>query len=124
MPATTPLIALSDDQLDQVIRCAAPLLPQDRDQYFRRVAELLRDCEIIGDGAVGRAARQAQAELFRAPDLLTSLRRYRRRKLCQRLRAFQAAKAQRTSVSGRNLPPCVRLQVLAAVTHRVSGSRT
>src|SRR5262245_37498024 len=61
-------IGLSDDQLLMVQRLAEPLHPQLRSQYLQRVAELLDGCE-IGDGAVGRAARQAQSELINAPAL-------------------------------------------------------
>lgn len=61
-------VSLSDSQLDQVVRCAEPLHPQDRDRYLRLVADLLRGCE-IGDGTVARAAAQAQRELFQAPDV-------------------------------------------------------
>jgi hypothetical protein len=74
MPAATMAIALSDDQLSQIVQCAEPLPPQDRDQYLRRVADLLRGCE-IGDGVVARAAREAQAEILRAPNLLGSVPR-------------------------------------------------
>jgi|RhiMethySRZTD1v2_1073278.scaffolds.fasta_scaffold485836_1 hypothetical protein len=70
-------ISLTDDQLDQIVACAEPLPPQDRDQYLRRVAALLRDCGEIGDGAVARAAREAQREVFRAPNLLGTVRKYR-----------------------------------------------
>ena len=62
-------ISLTDDQLAQIVACAEPLPPPDRDRYLRRVADLLRDVE-IGDGAVSRAARAAQAEVFRAPHLV------------------------------------------------------
>lgn len=61
-------IALSDDQLAVIMRHAEPLPAADRDKYLHRVASLLHGVE-IGDGAVARAARQAQSELFRAPDL-------------------------------------------------------
>jgi hypothetical protein len=61
-------IALTDDQLEVIMRHAEPLQPGDRATYLRRVASLLHGVE-IGDGAVARAARQAQSELFRAPDL-------------------------------------------------------
>jgi len=61
-------IALTDSQLDIVTRHAEPLPAPDRAKYLHRVASLLHGQE-IGDGAVARAARQAQSELFRAPDL-------------------------------------------------------
>jgi hypothetical protein len=59
-------ISLTDDQLLAVITCAEVLPLEDRSRFLHRVAALLRDC-VIGDGAVNRAARQAQAEVFRAP---------------------------------------------------------
>ena len=59
-------IQLSDDQLAIVIASAEPLEAAVRGQYLERVAELLTDIE-IGDGAVSRAARRAQAELLRPP---------------------------------------------------------
>jgi hypothetical protein len=62
------MLALSDTQLDIIRRLAEPLVYADRDPYLARVAELLRGCE-LGDGVVGRAARQAQAEFRRSPTL-------------------------------------------------------
>jgi hypothetical protein len=61
-------IALSDHQLEIIMQHAEPLPANDRAKYLHRVASLLHDVE-IGDGAVARAARQAQSEIFRAPDL-------------------------------------------------------
>ena len=52
-------LALSDDQLDTVMRGATPLPPQDRHKYLQRVAELLYQEGEIGDGAVARACREA-----------------------------------------------------------------
>ena len=63
-----PPLGLTDDQLDVIQRLAEPLDPQDRDACLRRVAALL-DGHEIGDGAISRAARQAQHELFRPPDV-------------------------------------------------------
>ena len=59
-------IALSDSQLEIIMRHAEPLPAADRDKYLHRVASLLHGQE-IGDGVVARAARQAQNEIFRAP---------------------------------------------------------
>jgi hypothetical protein len=61
-------IALSDSQLEIIMRHAEPLQAADRSRYLHRVASLLHGQE-IGDGAVARAARQAQSEVFRAPIL-------------------------------------------------------
>ena len=53
----TPL-RLTDEQLNQVMRTAAPIPPELRDDYLRRVAEQLRSPE-FGDGEVYRACREA-----------------------------------------------------------------
>jgi hypothetical protein len=63
MPAP---IALTDAQLDAVIRACAPLQPDVRASFLERVAEYLRDRE-IGDGAVYLAIARAQKEFFDAP---------------------------------------------------------
>lgn len=60
------MLALSDDQLDIIRRFAQPLHVNDRDQYLRRVAALLRG-EEIGDELVSRMAQLAQAEFRRMP---------------------------------------------------------
>jgi hypothetical protein len=60
-------LALSDDQLDTIMRGAAPLPPQDRHKYLQRVAELLYQQGEIGDGAVARACREAQKLFFDPP---------------------------------------------------------
>src|SRR3954471_11423315 len=62
-----PPLALSDNQLDTVMRGAAPLPPQDRHKYLQRVAELLYQQGEIGDGAVARACREAQRAFFAPP---------------------------------------------------------
>src|SRR5262245_8908790 len=53
----TPL-RLTDEQLNQVMRTAAPIPPELRDEYLRRVADQLRGLE-FGDGEVYRACRRA-----------------------------------------------------------------
>src|SRR5262245_21057782 len=53
----TPL-RLTDEQLNQVMRTAAPIPPDLRDIYLRRVAEQLCGLE-FGDGEVYRACRAA-----------------------------------------------------------------
>jgi hypothetical protein len=63
MPAP---IALSDAQLDAIMRACVPLRPDDRGAFLERVAEQLRDRE-IGDGAVYLAVARAQKEFFDAP---------------------------------------------------------
>jgi len=62
-------IGLSDDQLAMIQRLAEPLHRDDRWRFLERVAQLLAELPEIGDGAVSRAARQAQGELRQAPAL-------------------------------------------------------
>jgi hypothetical protein len=68
MPATSPPLALSDEQLDQIMRCAAPLHPAMRRVFVEHVAYALRG-KIIGDGEVWRARAQVLREggVFDAP---------------------------------------------------------
>src|SRR5262245_8605537 len=53
----TPL-RLTDEQLNQVMRTAAPIPPHLRGDFLQRVAEQLRGSE-FGDGEVYRACRMA-----------------------------------------------------------------
>jgi hypothetical protein len=62
-------LSLSDDQMDAVMRAAAPLHPADRSLFLQRIAERLRGVEVLGDGLVARIAREVQREFFRPPDL-------------------------------------------------------
>jgi hypothetical protein len=62
-------IALTDEQLAQVMQTAKVLHPADRSIFLERLAERLRGVEVIGDGLVARTARETLRELFRAPDL-------------------------------------------------------
>jgi hypothetical protein len=59
------MLRLTDNQLDVIRRLAEPLVHADRADYLERVAELLRGLE-LGDGAVHRAAEQAQKEFRRS----------------------------------------------------------
>jgi hypothetical protein len=57
-------IALSDDQLDAVMRAAAPLAPADRGRFLEAVAARLRG-RVIGDGNNYHGADQTdQANKF------------------------------------------------------------
>jgi hypothetical protein len=49
-------IALSDTQMDTIVRLAGPLPPPDRDVYLREVAAALDGREEIGDGFVARGS--------------------------------------------------------------------
>jgi hypothetical protein len=61
-------LALTDDQMTVITKLAEPLVYADRGPFIERVAELLRGRE-IGDGAVHRAAEQAQKEFRRSVTL-------------------------------------------------------
>jgi hypothetical protein len=54
---------LSDSQLDQILRAAAPLAPEDRSPFLVDVAAALHG-QAIGDGAVFRAIREIQGRYF------------------------------------------------------------
>jgi hypothetical protein len=60
-------IGLTDSQLLTIQRAAGPLHPKDRGPYLEKVAEMLNGHE-IGDGLVGRVAREAQRLFLRAPE--------------------------------------------------------
>jgi hypothetical protein len=62
MPITSPPpLALTDDQLDQIMRCAAPLHPRMRRLFVEHVAYRLRG-KTLGDGEVFRACREVLRE--------------------------------------------------------------
>jgi hypothetical protein len=63
-------LALTDDQLDQIVRCAAPLHPELRRVFVEHVAYALRG-KTIGDGTVYLACRQVLREsgMFDPPEL-------------------------------------------------------
>jgi hypothetical protein len=56
-------IHLSDSQLEQLLRAAAPLAPKDRSPFLADVAEALRG-QALGDGAVFRIIREIQGRYF------------------------------------------------------------
>jgi hypothetical protein len=61
-------LALTDSQLDQIMRCAAPLHPRLRRLFVEHVAYALRG-KAIGDGEVFRACREVlrEAGMFSPP---------------------------------------------------------
>jgi hypothetical protein len=68
-------IALSDTQMDTIVRLAGPLPPPDRDVYLREVAAALDGGrEEIGDGFAARVCAEVQRRLWH-PHRLTSSRR-------------------------------------------------
>jgi len=62
------LIALSDSQLDTVMRAAQALHVSDRDPFLRAVAFALAGRE-IGDGTVGRVCAELQKRFWRPPEI-------------------------------------------------------
>ena len=60
-------IHLSDSQLEQILRAAAPLAPNDRPAFLTDVAAALRG-QALGDGAVFRVVREIQGRYFRPPE--------------------------------------------------------
>jgi hypothetical protein len=65
-----PPLALTDEQLDQIMRCAAPLHPRVRRVFVEHVAYALRG-KTIGDGEVFRACREVLRDsgLFAPPPI-------------------------------------------------------
>jgi hypothetical protein len=57
------MIKLTDDELTQVLRCAAPLPVGDRDQFLRTVAEKLSSVD-VGPGSVFRICSEVQRSLL------------------------------------------------------------
>jgi hypothetical protein len=62
-------IRLSDDELDAVMRAAAPLSVERRDAFLQQVAAALSRCGEIGPGVVHRICAEVQRAYFHAPDL-------------------------------------------------------
>ena len=56
-------LALNDEQLDVVKRCAWPIPPEKRETYLRRVARLLEGRKFT-NGDVQAAAGKAQREVL------------------------------------------------------------
>jgi hypothetical protein len=57
-----PPLALTDDQITQVLRCAAPLTSADRSNFLRDVAAELAGKE-LGDGLVLRSVAKFSASI-------------------------------------------------------------
>jgi hypothetical protein len=71
MPPGPPPLALSDSQLDQIMRLAQPLQPQSRAALLRILAHEFRGRSDIGDGELHRVAVETikSYRLFDAPNL-------------------------------------------------------
>jgi hypothetical protein len=67
-------ISLSDEQMQMVLDTAEPLQRVDRGRVLENVAARLRHEQLIGDGAVSRACREAFREVFRPPVMTTPQR--------------------------------------------------
>jgi hypothetical protein len=61
-------IALTDSELDIVMRAAQPLAVNDRDPFLRDVAERLAALPHLGDGLVFQICREVQREHWDPPD--------------------------------------------------------
>ena len=60
-------IALSDDQLDAVMRAATPLQPRDRGPFLEELARELARLPDIGDGSLHRIIMTVQHKHFAPP---------------------------------------------------------
>jgi hypothetical protein len=61
-------IALTDDQLSMLMRTAATISPDRREQFLLAVADQLRGQD-IGDGVVNRAIRSVVRQYFDPPEV-------------------------------------------------------
>ena len=61
-------VHLSNSQLEQILRAAAPLAPEDRSPFLADVATALRG-QALGDGATFRIVREVQKRYFHPPEL-------------------------------------------------------
>jgi hypothetical protein len=66
------LLALTDSQMDAVLRAAAPLDVDQRGAFLEAIAAELRQHAEIGDGTIDSAIRQTQGRFFKPPDLSRS----------------------------------------------------
>ena len=69
-------LALSDSQLDQIMRLAAPLSVDVRAAFLERLAGELGALGELGDGVVFKTASRIQKEFFDPPDILPHPGRY------------------------------------------------
>jgi hypothetical protein len=60
-------IHLSDSQLEQIMRAAAPLAPNDRSAFLADVAAALHG-QALGDGTIFRVIREIQGRYFHPPE--------------------------------------------------------
>ena len=62
-------IALTDSQMDAVLRAARPLEPHVRGAFLEAMAQVLAAQPELGDGSVGRAIAATQRAFFDPPHL-------------------------------------------------------
>jgi hypothetical protein len=60
-------LALTDSEMDIVMRAAHPLQVEDRDLFLRDVAERLAALPHLGDGLVFQICREVQREHWNPP---------------------------------------------------------
>jgi hypothetical protein len=60
-------LALTDEQMDSVLRAAAPLQPRDRAPFLEALAQALSAQPLIGDGSIHRAIADTQKRFFDPP---------------------------------------------------------
>jgi hypothetical protein len=68
-------IALTDSEMDIVMRAAQPLAVNDRDPFLQAVAERLSSLLHLGDGLVFQICREVQREHWEPPVAMTFIER-------------------------------------------------
>ena len=61
-------LALTDAQLDQLLRYAQPLDPEDRGKFLTEVAQKLNGYE-VGDSILARVCAETQRRYWHPPEL-------------------------------------------------------
>jgi hypothetical protein len=62
-------IAVSDSQLDAIMRACQPLQPLERSAFLAAMAHRLRGCGDLGDGELHRIIREVIREVWRPPTI-------------------------------------------------------
>ena len=70
------MIALSDEEMDQVISAAEPLRPEARSEFLAALAAELEQRQHHGPGVVYGIARDLQRRCFDPPDLSGGTAKY------------------------------------------------
>jgi hypothetical protein len=69
MPARTPPIALSDEQMSALLAASHPLPPASRAAFLEACARELSQLPVVGDGTLHRVVMATQRLYFDPPDL-------------------------------------------------------